>query len=184
MEDTSILASLATPFAFLLIPLGFGVWQLAAAAITGFIAKENVVGTLAVCFGLTAFIDTDELAMTGGANEIAMTMGLTSVTALAYLFFNLFTPPCFAAIGAMNSEMQSKGWLWCAIGLQLCVGYTVAFLINQVGTLVTEGHFAAGFLPGLIAILVMVCCVIAISRKIRAHFDEQYALHKAASQAA
>ena len=111
-------------------------------------------------------------------------MGLTSVTALAYLFFNLFTPPCFAAIGAMNSEMQSKGWLWCAIGLQLCVGYTVAFLINQVGTLVTEGHFAAGFLPGLIAILVMVCCVIAISRKIRAHFDEQYALHKAASQTA
>ena len=184
MEDTSILASLATPFAFLLIPLGFGAWQLAAAAITGFIAKENVVGTLAVCFGLTAFIDTDELAMTGGANEIAMTMGLTGVTALAYLFFNLFTPPCFAAIGAMNSEMQSKGWLWCAIGLQLCVGYTVAFLVNQVGTLVTEGHLAAGFLPGLIAILVMVCCVIAISRKIRAHFDEQYQLHKVAAQAA
>ncbi|MBQ9059820.1 MAG: ferrous iron transporter B [Firmicutes bacterium] len=184
MEDTSILASLATPFAFLLIPLGFGAWQLAAAAITGFIAKENVVGTLAVCFGLTAFIDTDELAMTGGANEIAMTMGLTGVTALAYLFFNLFTPPCFAAIGAMNSEMQSKGWLWCAIGLQLGVGYTVAFLVNQVGTIITEGHVAAGFLPGLIAILVMVCAVIAISRKIRAHFDEQYKLHQAASQAA
>ena len=184
MEDTSILATIATPFAFLLIPLGFGVWQLAAAAVTGFIAKENVVGTLAVVYGLTRFIDTDELAMTGGASDIAMTMGLTGISAMAFLFFNLFTPPCFAAIGAMNSEMQSKGWLWCAIGLQLCVGYTVAFLINQVGTLVTEGHFAAGFLPGLIAILVMVCCVIAISRKIRAHFDEQYALHKAASQTA
>ena len=184
MENTSILASLATPFAFVLIPLGFGAWQLAAAAITGFIAKENVVGTLAVCYGLTAFIDTDELAMTGGANEIAMTMGLTGVTALSYLFFNLFTPPCFAAIGAMNSEMQIKGWLWSAIGLQLCVGYTVAFLINQVGTLVTEGHFAAGFLPGLIAILIMVCCVIAIARKIRAHFDEKYELHRAAAQAA
>lgn len=124
MENTSILASIASPFAILLVPLGFGVWQLAAASITGFIAKENVVGTLAVVYGLTAFIDTDELAMTGGANEVAMTMGLTSVTALAYLFFNLFTPPCFAAIGAMNSEMQHKGWLWCAIGLrtatQLC----------------------------------------------------------------
>ena len=178
MENTSILASLATPFAVLLIPLGFGAWQLAAAAITGFIAKENVVGTLAVCYGLTAFIDTDELAMTGGANEIAVTMGLTGVTALAYLFFNLFTPPCFAAIGAMNSEMRSKGWLWCAIGLQLCVGYTVAFLINQVGTLVTAGHLAAGFVPGLIAILIMIFIVVMISRKIRAHFDEKYALHQ------
>ena len=177
MENTSILATIATPFAFLLIPLGFGVWQLAAAAVTGFIAKENVVGTLAVVYGLTRFIDTDELAMTGDANTIAMTMGLTSVSALAYLFFNLFTPPCFAAIGAMNSEMQSKGWLWCAIGLQMCTGYTIAFLINQVGTLITAGHLAAGFVPGAIAILVMIFVVVMISRKIRAHFEEQYRLH-------
>ena len=113
-ESTSILASVATPFAFLLIPLGFGVWQLAAAAFTGFIAKENVVGTLAVVYGLTKFIDVEELEMTGGANQVAIAMGLTSVTALVYLFFNLFTPPCFAAIGAMNSEMQNKGWLWSA----------------------------------------------------------------------
>ena len=181
MEDTSILASIATPFAVLLVPLGFGAWQLAAAAVTGFIAKENVVGTLAVVYGLTRFIDTDELAMTGGASDIAMTMGLTGVTAIAYLFFNLFTPPCFAAIGAMNSEMQSKGWLWSAIGLQFCVGYTLAFLINQIGTLVTAGHFAAGFVPGLIAVLVMVCAVVMISRKIRAHFDEKYQLHAAAA---
>ena len=108
MEHTSILASIASPFAVLLIPLGFGVWQLAAAAITGFIAKENVVGTLAVVYGLTNFIDTDELALVGGANEVAMVMGLTKVAALAYLMFNLFTPPCFAALGAMNSEMQDK----------------------------------------------------------------------------
>ena len=183
-EDTSILASIASPFAVLLIPLGFGVWQLAAAAVTGFIAKENVVGTLAVVFALTKFIDTEELAMTGGANTVAATMGLTSVTALAYLFFNLFTPPCFAAIGAMNSEMQSKGWLWSAIGLQLCTGYTVAFLVNQVGTLITEGHLAAGFVPGLIAIAVMVVIIVAISRKIRASFDEKYELHHKAGQAA
>ena len=63
------------------------------------------------------------------------------------------------------------------MGLQMCVGYTVAFLINQVGTLIFEGHFAAGFVPGLIAILIMICVVIAISRKIRAHFDEKYSLH-------
>ena len=180
-EDTSILASIASPFAILLIPLGFGIWQLAAAAITGFIAKENVVGTLAVVFGLTAFIDTEELAMTGGANTVAMTMGLTSVTALAYLFFNLYTPPCFAAIGAMNSEMKSRGWLWGAIGLQLATGYTVAFLINQFGTLFTEGHFARGFVPGLIAVACFVLAVILIGRKVRAHFDEQYELHKKTS---
>ena len=177
-ESTSILASIATPFAVLLIPLGFGVWQLAAAAITGFIAKENVVGTLAVVYGLTAFIDVDELEMVGGANTVAVTMGLTSVTALAYLFFNLYTPPCFAAIGAMNSEMKSKGWLWGAIGLQLGTGYTVAFLVYQIGTLVTEGHLGQGFLPGLIAEALMVLAVIMIGRKVRAHFDEQYELHK------
>ena len=177
MEDSSILATIATPFAVLLIPLGFGVWQLAAAAVTGFIAKENVVGTLAVVYGLTRFIDTEELAMTGDGNTIAMTMGLTGVSAMAYLFFNLFTPPCFAAIGAMNSEMKSKGWLWCAIGLQMCVGYTIAFLINQIGTLAFEGHIAAGFVPGAIAILAMVLATILISRKIRAEFDKKYQLH-------
>ena len=177
-SDQSILASIAAPFAVLLIPLGFGAWQLAAAAVTGFIAKENVVGTLAVVYGLTAFIDTEELALTGGANEVAMTMGLTSVTALAYLFFNLYTPPCFAAIGAMNSEMKSRGWLWGAIGLQLGTGYTVAFLINQVGTLITEGHLAAGFVPGLIAEICMVVVLVLVAKRVRAHFDEQYALHK------
>lgn len=177
-ENTSILASIATPFAVLLIPLGFGVWQLAAAAITGFIAKENVVGTLAVVYALTNFIDTEELAMTGGANTVAATMGLTTVTALAYLFFNLYTPPCFAAIGAMNSEMKSKGWLWGAIGLQLATGYTIAFLINQIGTLITEGHLAAGFVPGLIAVACFVAAIILIGKKVRSHFDEQYALHK------
>ncbi len=178
MENTSILASIATPFAILLIPLGFGVWQLAAAAITGFIAKENVVGTLAVAFALTSFIDPEELEMTGGAGTIAATMGLTTVTALAYLFFNLYTPPCFAAIGAMNSEMKSKGWLWGAIGLQLATGYTIAFLVYQFGTLFTEGHFGQGFVPGLIAILVMAFVTVMISRKIRADFDRKYALHQ------
>ncbi len=181
MEDTSILATLATPFAVILIPLGFGVWQLAAAAVTGFIAKENVVGTLAVVYGLSSFIQENE--MTGGASTIAMTMGLTGVSALAYLFFNLFTPPCFAAIGAMNSEMQSKGWLWCAIGLQMCVGYTVAFLINQIGTIITAGYLAAGFVPGIIAIACMIFAVVLISRKIRSHFDEQYMLHAAEARA-
>ncbi|MBQ1182606.1 MAG: ferrous iron transporter B [Phascolarctobacterium sp.] len=108
MESTSILASIASPFAVLMIPLGFGAWQLAAAAITGFIAKENVVGTLAVVYGITNFIDTEELALVGGTNEVAAAMGLSASAALAYLMFNLFTPPCFAALGAMNAEISDR----------------------------------------------------------------------------
>ena len=75
---------------------------------TGFIAKENVVGTLAVVYGITNLIDTDALELVGGASEVAATFGLSSAAALAYLMFNLYTPPCFAAIGAMNSELASK----------------------------------------------------------------------------
>ena len=119
LESTSILASLATPIAYILIPItGVCAWQLAAASITGFIAKENVVGTLAVCYGLSAFIDTEELALIGSGNVVMTTMAITKVAALAYLMFNLYTPPCFAALGAMNSEMKSKKWLLAAIFLQ------------------------------------------------------------------
>lgn len=175
-QNYSILASIAGPFALLLIPLGFGTWQLAAAAITGFIAKENVVGTIAVVYSITRFIDTDELAMTGGGAQIAAAMGLTGVTALAYLFFNLFTPPCFAAIGAMNSEMQHKGWLWSGIALQLCTGYTVAFIVAQFGSLIAFGSLLPGFLPGLAAIGVMIIAAVLISKKIRSGFDARYRL--------
>ena len=118
--------------------------------------------------------------MTGGATTVAATMGLTSVTALAYLFFNLYTPPCFAAIGAMNSEMKSRGWLWGAIGLQLGTGYTIAFLVYQFGTLFTEGHLGRAFVPGLIAVLCMVAALVMIGKRVRSHFDEQYELHKGA----
>ncbi len=165
MEHTSILATIASPFAIILIPLGFGAWQLAAAAITGFIAKENVVGTLAVCYGITNFINTEELALVGGASEVASIMGLSSVAALAYLMFNLFTPPCFAAIGAMNSEIKSKKWLAGGIGLQLGTGYTVAFLVYQVGTLITTGSLGSAFVPGLIAVVAMAAYVVYLIRK-------------------
>jgi ferrous iron transport protein B len=164
-ENTSILASIATPFSILLIPLGFGAWQLAAAAVTGFIAKENVVGTLAVVYGITNFIDTEELALVSDGASVASVMGLTSVAALAYLMFNLFTPPCFAAIGAMNSELESKKWLWSAISFQLGMGYTVAFITYQVGTLITTGSVGTGFIPGLIVVAAMVGCVIYLMKK-------------------
>jgi len=179
--DASILASIAEPFAYLLVPIvGVLSWQLAAAAVTGFIAKENVVGTLAVCFvGLENLIDTEELALMEGAGaEVATVFAITKVAALAYLMFNLFTPPCFAAIGAMNSEMKSAKWLWGGIALQLAVGYTVGYLVYQIGTLITTGAFGAGFLPGLIAVVVMVAIVVALCQKTEKKLKEEYALAK------
>lgn len=176
MENTSILASIASPFAILLIPLGFGAWQLAAAAITGFIAKENVVGTLAVVYGLTNFINVDELVLVGGANEVAAAMGLTAVAALAYLMFNLFTPPCFAAIGAMNSEMQDKKWLLGGICLQLGTGYSIAYLVYQIGTLLTTGSVGAGFVPGLIALIVFGLIIAYLIHRTNKNFAKEYAL--------
>lgn len=178
MEHTSILATIASPFAVLLIPLGFGVWQMAAAAITGFIAKENVVGTLAVVYGVTSFIDTEELALMGGANEVAAIFGITKAAALACLMFNLYTPPCFAAIGAMNSEMQDRKWLWGGIALQFATGYTVAFLVYQIGTLITEGTVGSGFAPGLIAVVAIVAVVYVLARKNNKKFDAEYKLKK------
>ncbi len=154
MEDTSILASIAGPFAVLLIPIvGISAWQLAAASITGFIAKENVVGTIATVYAVTNFIDTEELELVGSGNAVAAAMGLTKAAALAYLMFNLYTPPCFAALGAMNSEMRSAKWLWGGIGLQLATGYSVGFLVYQFGTLFTTGAFGPGFIGGFIFIL-------------------------------
>lgn len=176
-EGTSILAGIAHPFAILFIPLGFGVWQLAAAAITGFIAKENVVGTLAVVYGVTNLIDTEELALVGSGNEVAAIMGLTKAAALAYLMFNLYTPPCFAALGAMNSEMKSGKWLFGGICLQLATGYTVAFLVYQIGTLVTTGALGTAFVPGLIAILVFAAIIIWRIRKSDKEFAAEYSLH-------
>ena len=184
MEHTSILAGIASPFALLMIPLGFGVWQLAAAAVTGFIAKENVVGTLAVVYGITNFIDVDALELIGGANEVAAVMGLTSAAALAYLMFNLYTPPCFAAIGAMNAEMQDRKWLFGGIALQLGVGYTLAFLVYQIGTLVTLGHVGTGFVPGLIAVAAIVAVVLWLIRRSDRKLQAEYALSaKGASRA-
>lgn len=165
MQHTSILASIASPFAVLLIPLGFGAWQLAAAAITGFIAKENVVGTLAVVYSITNFIDAEELELIAGGGTVAEIMGLTSAAALAYLMFNLFTPPCFAAIGAMNAEMENKKWLWGGIGFQFGVGYVTAFLVYQIGTLLTTGAFGTGFLPGLIAVSMLIVVLARLMKK-------------------
>ncbi len=178
--DQSILASIATPFAYLLVPIiGVLSWQLAAAAVTGLIAKENVVGTLAVTFvGLENLIDIEELALIEGAGkEVAGIIAITKVAALAYLMFNLYTPPCFAAIGSMNSEMKSAKWVWGGIALQLGVGYTVAYLVYTIGTIITGGtlHVKAA-LGGLIAVLAMISIVIALIVRSNKRLKTEYNL--------
>ena len=165
--ENSILASIAAPIAILLIPIGAGAWQLAAAAVTGFIAKENVVGTLAVCYvGLENLIDTEELALMEGAGaEVAGVFAITKVAALAYLMFNLFTPPCFAALGAMRSEINDRKWFWGGVALQFATGYSVSFFVYQIGTLITEGTVGEGFIPGLIAVGVIAAVIVSLIKK-------------------
>lgn len=182
VASDSILASIASPFAYLLVPIvGVLSWQLAAAAVTGFIAKENVVGTLAVCFvGLKNLIDTEELKlMEGAGTEVAAVFAITKIAALAYLMFNLYTPPCFAAIGAMNSEMKSKKWLWGGIGLQLAVGYTVAYLVYTIGTLIATPASLAVVpaIAGGIAVIVMAAIVVALIINTNKKLKEEYALN-------
>ena len=148
VEDpsNSILASIATPIGYVIAPIvGVALWQLAAAAVTGFIAKECVVSTLATVFMFEHLINED-LEAIGGITASNMG-GISVVAGLAFLMFNLFSPPCFAALGAMNSEIKSKKWFWAGVGLQFAVGYTVAFLVFFFGTLFTGGSFGAAWMP-------------------------------------
>ncbi len=150
VEDPSqsILASIATPIAYVIAPIvGVALWQLAAAAVTGFIAKECVVSTLATVFMFEGLINEDLEAI--GSITAANMGGISVAAGLAFLMFNLFTPPCFAAIGAMNSEIKSKKWFWAGIGLQFSVGYTVGFLTFFFGTLFTHGSFGSLWMPVL-----------------------------------
>ena len=175
----SILATIANPIAYLLVPIvGVVSWQLAAAAVTGFIAKENVVGTLAVCYvGLENLIDTEELALMEGAGaEVAGVFAITKVAALAYLMFNLYTPPCFAALGAMNSEINDRKWFWGGVALQFATGYTVAYLVYQIGTLITTGSLGAGFLPGLVVVGIIAAVIVALCRKADQKLSGEYTL--------
>lgn len=185
--DSSILASIARPFAYLLVPIvGVLSWQLAAAAVTGFIAKENVVGTLAVCFvGLENLIDADALELLEGTGaEAASIIAITKVAALAYLMFNLYTPPCFAAIGAMNSEMKSAKWVWGGIGLQLGVGYTVGYFVYTIGTLITapETLAVAPALGGLAAVIVFAVVIGLMIARARKKIGEEYTLGTSAGK--
>ena len=177
MEHTSILATIANPIAVTLVPIvGITAWQLAAGAVTGFIAKENVVGTLAVCYG---FAVNEDLEILDAGNEVAATMvGLTKVAALAYLMFNLFTPPCFAALGAMNSEIKQKKWFWGGIGLQLGTGYSIAYLVYTIGTLIVapEALSIGGVIGGGIFLVVFAGVLTALCIRSGKKVKAEYAL--------
>ena len=181
VASESILATIANPIAYLLVPIvGVVSWQLAAAAVTGFIAKENVVGTLAVCFvGLENLIDTEELAlMEGAGSEVVGIMAITKVAALAYLMFNLFTPPCFAALGAMNSEINDRKWFWGGVALQFATGYVVAYLVYTIGTLITDPASLniVAALIGLAVVVVIGVVIAYLIKKTNKNLAAQYTL--------
>jgi ferrous iron transport protein B len=123
-----------------------------------------------VCYGISNLIDTDALEMVDGAGaEVAAIFGITKAAALAYLMFNLFTPPCFAALGAMNAEIRDRKWFWGGIALQLGTGYSVGFLVYQIGTLITTGSLGTGFVGGLIFVAafaaVLICLCVRSDKK-------------------
>ena len=176
MENTSILATIAYPVAYILIPVvGYHAWQLAAAAVTGFIAKENVVATLAVCY---AFTVNEDLEAASGSEVATAMVGMTKVAALAYMMFNLYTPPCFAAIGAMNSEIKDKKWLLGGIGLQLGVGFTVGYLVYTVGTLIVDVKQLniSGAIGGGIIVVILAAIVCFLIGKTEKSLKQEYAL--------
>ena len=101
----------------------------------------------------------------GAGAEVAGVLAITKVAALAYLMFNLFTPPCFAALGAMNSELADRKWFWGGVALQLATGFTLGFLVYQGGTFITTGSFGPGFLGGLIAVAVFAGVILSLIRR-------------------
>ncbi|MDO4799713.1 MAG: ferrous iron transporter B [Bacillota bacterium] len=155
-QTESILALVGGFIAPVLIPLGFIGWQLAAASVTGFVAKEVILTTFAV---LLAAADEE------AALAVALQDFFTPLTAYAFLAFNLFTPPCFAAIGAMNTEITDKKWFFRGLGFQIATGYIVAMLINQIGSLVLYGKVASGAIASIIILAVAIAlCIFFINR--------------------
>jgi ferrous iron transport protein B len=133
--DESILAKVGGAIAWIFAPLGWGHWKGAVAAITGLIAKENVVGTFGILYGFA------EVAEDGAEVWTALTADFTALAAFSFLIFNLLCAPCFAAMGAIRKEMNSARWFWTAIGYQCGLAYVVALCVYQLGMLFTAGSF-------------------------------------------
>lgn len=145
--DSSILAKIGGVIAPIFAPLGWGDWKMAVAAVTGLIAKENVVGTFGVLFGFA------EVAEDGAEIWGQLAGSMSAVAAYSFLVFNLLCAPCFAAMGAIKREMNNVKWFWFAIGYQTVLAYVVSLCIFQIGTLIIEGGFGVGT---VIAILLVI----------------------------
>lgn len=133
--DHSILASIGNFFEWIFVPLGWGDWRAAVAAITGLVAKENVVGTFGILYGV------EEVAEDGAEIWANLAGSMTGAAAYSFLIFNLLCAPCFAAMGAIKREMNNMKWFWFAIGYQCLLAYVVALCVYQIGTLFTGGGF-------------------------------------------
>ena len=145
--DSSILASIGNIFAPLFIPLGWGDWKMAVAAITGLVAKENVVGTFGVLFGFA------EVAEDGEEIWGQLAGSLSAVAAYSFLIFNLLCAPCFAAMGAIKREMNNIKWFWFAIGYQTVLAYVVSLCVYQLGTLFVTGAFGIGTVVAILLVI-------------------------------
>jgi ferrous iron transport protein B len=148
--EYSILARIGSAVAFIFTPLGWGDWKSAVAAITGLVAKENVVGTIGILYGV------EEVAEDGSEiwGSLAANMGM--LAAYSYLVFNLLCAPCFAAMGAIKREMNNSKWFWFAIGYQCALAYVAALCIYQIGTLVTGGGFGFFTLVAFVLIAIFI----------------------------
>ncbi len=145
--NSSILASIGSVIAPIFTPLGWGDWKMAVAAVTGLIAKENVVGTFGVLFGFA------EVAEDGSEIWGQLAGSMTQIAAYSFLVFNLLCAPCFAAMGAIKREMNNAKWFWFAIGYQTGLAYLVSLCIFQIGSLFTTGAFGIGTVVAILIII-------------------------------
>ena len=146
--NNSILASIGSAIAWIFNPLGWGDWKAAVAAITGLVAKENVVGTFGILYGFAEVNGDNGIEIWG-----SLANAMTPVAAYSFLVFNLLCAPCFAAMGAIKREMNNTKWFWFAIGYQTLLAYVVALCIYQIGTLITAGTFGLGTVVAFVLVL-------------------------------
>lgn len=155
----SILASIGNLIAPIFTPLGFGNWQSAIATVTGLVAKENLVGTFGVIFGIADAVEDDPTLI---GNLAGM---FTATSAFAFMAFNMLCAPCFAAIGAIRREMGSWKWTWITLGFQTFTAYMVALIINQVGSAIFFGGSIIGAIISIVLVVVIVLSILLTSKK-------------------
>ena len=148
--DASILSKIGSAIAWIFAPLGWGNWRMAVAAVSGLIAKENVVGTFGMLYGFA------EVAEDGTEIWGQLASSMTQLAAYSYLVFNLLCAPCFAAMGAIKREMNNTKWFWFAIGYQCLFAYVVSLCIYQIGMLVTGGGFGIFTVVAILLIIGMI----------------------------